>query len=252
VKKRLVVANWKGYLEKPQEAAAFVSALRRRARVFKGVDVSLCAPYPFIPAISSALKGSLVRVGAQALSAQEGGAHTGEVSAAMLKVLGVMVVIVGHSERRALGENDASIHAQVLHAAKVGLTVVLCVGEKERDLSGAQFEFVQNQLASALADKVLPSNKLIVAYEPVWAIGKSTAEAATPAMAQEMVIFIRKMLTERFGREAATKVPVLYGGSVDPENATALLKEGGVSGFLVGRASAQIESFMELLKLCKV
>lgn len=252
MKKRLVVANWKGYLERPEEATTLLSALRRRVRVFSGVEVSIAAPYPLIPAVAHALKNSKIRVGAQALSAQEAGAHTGEVSGAMLKALGVSLVIVGHSERRALGENDASVHAQMTHAGKVGLTAVLCVGERERDSSGAQFEFVQEQLATALAGGPVSTTKLIIAYEPVWAIGKPSNEAATPALVQEMSIFIRKVLTERFGREGATRVPILYGGSVDASNARALLTEGAVAGFLVGRASTQLESFMELLKLCKV
>jgi triosephosphate isomerase len=253
MKKPFVVGNWKLYIDTPKRAAELCLSLRRRARSFSGVEVAVAAPYALIPAVVAALKGATIKVAAQSVSRDAEGPHTGEVSAAILAAVGTSMVIVGHSERRALGENNEAVHAQVVHTRAAGLGVVLCVGELNRDpADGAHFQFVGAQLTSAL-EGTAPSlaGSLAVAYEPVWAIGKSAAEAARPGDVHEMVIFIRKLLTERFGRQAASRVPILYGGSVEGDNAAALLAEGGINGFLVGRASADAESFITILKLCK-
>ena len=170
----------------------------------------------------------------------------------MLRDAGASMVIVGHSERRAIGETNELVRAQVVNASQAGLGVVLCVGEVERDPSGAYFSYVATQLSSALKD-VSPAAhaKLVVAYEPVWAIGKSAADALQPQDVQEMIIFIRKILTEIFDRPIAATIPILYGGSVEPENAGDLMRGGGVSGFLVGHASTTLESFIGIILACK-
>ncbi len=256
-KRPLVVGNWKMYVEMPQEAKKLASALRRKARTFSGVEVVLAPAFPLVPIVAAALKGSSIKIGAQTLSAYADGQHTGEISAAMLKAVGASFVIVGHSERRSspahLGESDASVRAQLVNAHAAGLTAVLCVGEQERDsANGTHFTLVAAQLTSAL-QTVAPkaAAKLVVAYEPVWAIGKSANEAMRPADLREMVIFIRKTLADILGRTAGVRVPILYGGSVEGENASQLLHEGGVSGFLVGRASANADSFLEILKVLR-
>ena len=252
MKKPLVVGNWKMYLESPEAATALCSALRRRAASFSGVALALAAPSPLLPATVTALKGSMIRAAAQGLSLYEAGAHTGEVSAAMLKNVGASLVLIGHSERRAGGEIDEAVREQVTRARAAGLDIVLCVGEGQRDPNGEHFQFVAAQLASALDGlDASGAGALAIAYEPVWAIGKSAEEAARPADIEGMIILIRKILTERFGRPKAARIPILYGGSVDGSNAQALLAESGVSGFLVGRASTNLESLMEILKLCK-
>ena len=258
IKKRLVVANWKMYISTPEEAKTFATSLRRKARVFAGVDAVIAPSFTLLPLVSLALKDSSVKTSAQSVSVFETGAHTGEVGAQMVKSFGASYSIVGHSERRAQGETDEMVKAQLGHTATAGLTPILCIGESERDAAGAYLTVVAGQLREALksfpAGKVgaKPSTpKLVVAYEPVWAIGKSAAEAMKPSDVREMSIFIKKTLAEHFDRTAALKVPILYGGSVEPSNAGSLIEEGDINGFLVGHASTEVDSFVEILKACK-
>ena len=252
MKKRLVIANWKLYVESPRAAAHFVSFLRKRSRAFSGVEAVIAPSFPLIGAVSGALGSGQIKLGAQTLSSVTDPQHTGDVSAAILKHSGVSYVIVGHSERRAAGESTEMVAQQLAQALAQGLKAVLCVGEREREASGAHFSFIAGQLTSALTGvSAKQSDKLVIAYEPVWAIGKSAEDAMKPAELREMAIFIKKTLAERFERKTALKVPILYGGSVEPLNARALVTEAGVSGFLVGHASADADSFIEILKACK-
>ena len=252
MKKILVVANWKMYVEDAEAAKTYAKALRAKLRSFPNATVSIAPSFILIPALAEALKRSSVAVGAQALSAAPSGAHTGEVSAAMVKKAGAAFSIVGHSERRAMGEDNDMVRTQMLEAAKEGLGTVLCVGERERDTGGEHFSFIKEQLTTALTG--LPRkaiSKLVVAYEPVWAIGKSASDAMKPQDVQEAAIFIRKTLNGILEPAQAKKVPILYGGSVEESNALPILKEGGVSGFLVVHASANLETFLPILKASK-
>ncbi len=240
------------YIESKEEAVALVTELRSRMRSIKEVDVAVAPPFIFLPAVLKALKRSTIMVGAQAVSRYHASAHTGDISAAMLKDAGVSFVIVGHSERRAAGESDEIIQKQLAEVGDARLSAILCVGEKERDAAGDYFEVIKAQLASALTNISKKSlSKLVIAYEPVWAIGKSAEEAMKPTEVQETIIFIKKVITDMLGRSAANKIPILYGGSVEEVNAGALLTEGGVNGFLVGHASASVETFIPILKACK-
>lgn len=248
MKKRLVIANWKMYVESPAEAKKFLAGLKRKMIKEKGVDAWIAAPYTLIPALAG--KGP-VRIGAQSLSAYAEGAHTGDVSAAMAKQAGASFALVGHSERRAAGESDEQVHGALTRAAEAGLTPVLCVGEHERTQEGAHFNTIESQLRSALRGSQSLLSKLVVAYEPVWAIGKSGADAMKPQELEETVIFIRKVLADILGRQLALKVPILYGGSVEAENAPQLIAEGNVGGLLVGRAGAKLDSFTEVLNACR-
>jgi triosephosphate isomerase len=248
MKKRLVIANWKMYVHSPVEAKKFLVALKRKAPKLSGVDTWVAPPSVLIPLLSGA--GS-VKIGAQAVSAHAEGAHTGDISAAMAKSAGASFVIVGHSERRAVGESLESVQQQLVRVAEAGLTPVLCIGEKERTPEGSHFSDIEEQISSAVRGAQSLLGKLVVAYEPVWAIGKSASEAMQTSELEETAIFIRKTLSEVLGREQALKVSILYGGSVEPENAASLITEGGVSGFLVGHASAKLESFVAILNACK-
>ena len=253
-RRRIVVGNWKLYIESPEAARTFATSLRKGARSFAGVEAWLAPPFPLIAEVAAALKGSPIKVGAQTLSPIDqalGKQHTGEVPAPMLKTMGASFAIVGHSERRAQGETDEVVRTQLLQAVSSGLVAILCVGETERSPDGSHFAAVANQLSRALFGAQALGSRLMVAYEPVWAIGKSAADAMQAADLEEMAIFIRKILSESLGRDMVAKVPILYGGSVEPQNAKALMQEGGVSGFLVGHASADIDSFKEILKACK-
>ena len=170
----------------------------------------------------------------------------------MVKSFGATFSIIGHSERRAQGETEEMVRVQIKHAAAAGLTPILCIGESERDPAGAYLGTIAGQLRSALDGfKKDGVPKLVVAYEPVWAIGKSANDAMKGADLREMSIFIKKTLAEQFEKKAAMRIPILYGGSVEASNARALLDEGDVSGFLVGHASAEVDSFVEILKAVK-
>jgi triosephosphate isomerase len=248
VKKRIVAGNWKMFVASREDARALALALRKKLRGASGVDVYVAPPAPFLFEVANILESSPIRVGAQALSQWEGGAHTGEASAAMLKNAGALFSIVGHSERREGGESETVVRAELERAVAAGLAPILCVGERSRGEGGEQFSAIEEQLASAL--KNIPKNtlkKLIIAYEPVWAIGKGAQDAMKPADLEEMVIFIRKVLADLLDRTEALRIPVLYGGSVEAQNASALIKEGGVNGFLVGRASTSLDSFLAIL-----
>ncbi|MDE2071204.1 MAG: triosephosphate isomerase [Patescibacteria group bacterium] len=249
-KKRIVIANWKMYIASPKAALGFARALRRRTRLFGGIDIVLAPQTPLIGALSGTLKGSTIKVAAQHVSEFEDGAHTGEVAAAALKAAGAQWVIVGHSERRARGEKEASIHQQLVNAAHAGLVPVLCVGERHRSEDGSHFTVIEKQLLSAVKGAQSMLGKIVIAYEPVWAIGKTAEHAMKPDDLEEMVIFIRKTLAEALSRKEALTLPVLYGGSVEPQNAAALIRTG-ISGFLVGHASVELNSFIEILTACK-
>jgi triosephosphate isomerase len=240
------------YVKSPERAIAFAKALRKKTRAFAGVSVVLAPAFPLIPPVVAALKGSAIHIGAQTLSPYVDEQHTGEVSGAMLKHAGASFVIIGHSERRAMGEHEDIIRVELKIAAEEGLMPILCVGEKERDAHGGHFTTLARQLTAALGEKSAKHSikRLVVAYEPVWAIGKSAAEAMKPAELQETTIFIRKILADLLGRHIALRTAILYGGSVEAENAHALIEGGSIAGFLVGHASAELDTLLPILRAC--
>ncbi len=252
MKKRLVVGNWKMYIESPEEARALALGLRRKVRGLSGVEVWLAPPTLFVADVAKVLDSSPIQVGAQDVAPFTSVPHTGAVSAKMLKNTGALFTIIGHSERRAQGESDEEVRGALERAIEAGLAPILCIGETEREKDGAHVEILERQLSSAL-NKLPPASlkKLVIAYEPVWAIGKHSMNAIGPADLEEMVIFIKKVLTELTDRTHALKVPILYGGSVEVENAAPLLAEGGINGFLVGHASTKLETFLPIIQACK-
>ena len=240
VRKKLVIGNWKmnGCLERNASLLAELRLMGGSERV----DVVVCPPFPYISQAKDVLGGSVVSVGAQNLSSFKDGAYTGEVSGSMLLDLGCSWVIVGHSERRSVfGETDHVVAAKVALALGLGLKSILCVGETLAQREAGEAEaVVQAQLDSVLAVVgAALADDIVVAYEPVWAIG--TGRTATPDQAEIMHAFIRSHL-ERSG-VAAQKVKILYGGSVTASNASLLFVKPNIDGALVGGASLVAESF---------
>ena len=221
----------------PAETQEFCRALRERLDGIEGVDVAVCPPFVSLGAAVLELAGTEIAVAAQNVHWEETGAFTGEVSAAMLKDAGVYGAIVGHSERRQyFGETDEGVGRRAAAALEAGLFVIACVGELEAEREAGETADVLRRQIAVLE----PHENLVIAYEPVWAIG--TGKTATPEMAQEAHALIKSSLD----------VPVLYGGSVKPENAAELMAEPDVNGALVGGASLEIESFAEICQAAAV
>ncbi|ANG63582.1 triose-phosphate isomerase [Marinobacterium aestuarii] len=238
----LVIGNWKmnGSLSANE---VLLDQLLPALIDLKGVQIVLCPPFPYISQADSRLLGSQILLGAQNLNAQESGAHTGEVSARMLKDLNCRYVLIGHSERRSLyGETDTDTAQKLIAAKLAGLIPVLCVGEslQERQ-SGSTETVVARQLQAVIDSLGIETLKgCVIAYEPVWAIG--TGETATPEQAQAVHGFIRRLLA-RQSAAIAERLPLLYGGSVKADNAAALLAQADINGALVGGASLDAAAF---------
>lgn len=247
--KKLIVGNWKMNPLSLDEAKEIVSAVKRTIKKTKNVEAVLCPPAVFLSEVVSATKKvSGVYVGGQNAYLEPQGSFTGEVSPMMLASLGAGYVILGHSERRKLGETDSQISAKIRLALEAGLTAILCIGESVRDDHAKYLEVIKTQLKSAfegIPSKQLP--QMIVAYEPVWAIGQNSKGPMTPRDLHEMTIFIKKVLSELYDQKSAMKTIILYGGSVNAETAASLVKEGEVSGLLVGRESVSPEGFSGIL-----
>jgi triosephosphate isomerase len=228
----LIAANWKMY-KSATETAAFSRELREALPDLAGVDVAVCPPFTGLAAAVQELAGTEIAVAAQNVHWEAEGAYTGEISAQMLIDLGVYGVIVGHSERRQyFGETDETAGKRAAAAHAAGLSVIACVGELEAEREAGETEAVLRRQLAALE----AHDNLVVAYEPVWAIG--TGRTATPELAQEAHAFIKSL----------RNVPVLYGGSVKPENAAGLFEQPDVDGALVGGASLEVDSFVAICR----
>jgi triosephosphate isomerase len=245
----LVIGNWKmnpATLGKARKL--FLDTRKEIGRKKLITQIAVAPPFPFLSEMQRLSPSQRIGLSAQDVFFESIGAHTGEVSIPMLKSVGVTSVIIGHSERRASGESDEEIYKDIQSVFKTGVTAIICVGEKARDEHGNYFGIVEAQLRSALRD--VPKSKLsqlVVAYEPVWAIGTGTH--ATAEDVHEMKLFIQKVIADQFGRNAIRKVRVLYGGSVKKENALDLLQVGQVDGFLVGGASLKPTEFAGIIHI---
>jgi triosephosphate isomerase len=247
----MMAANWK--MNKTiREAQDYTAALLPRAADAEEVDVAVFAPYTCLHEVARMVEDSAVIAGAQNFYFEDSGAFTGEVSAPMLLDAGAEGVIVGHSERRELfGESDEMVAKKAAKAVESGLLPIVCVGEtkEERD-AGGMWEKVSGQVQRVMEELDGPDGgSLVFAYEPIWAIG--TGETATPEDAQDAIGQIRDLLREIEGDEFADEVRILYGGSVKPENAGEIMAREDVDGALVGGASLEVESFMELVEAAR-
>ena len=241
----VIAANWK--MNKTNaEAAAFCDDFRVRD-LPESVDVVICPPYTALQTVIEGVSGSAVLVGAQNMHAEDSGAFTGEVSAPMLLELGVSAVVLGHSERRQhFGESDAALAKKVPKALAAGLLPILCVGEteEERDAGETQRKLRQQVQADLAAVGTAPLADVVIAYEPIWAIG--TGKTATPEQAQDAVAFVRALVRDR-DADLAARVRILYGGSVNAANAADLLGLPDVDGALVGGASLDAAEFSAIV-----
>lgn len=248
----MIAGNWKMNCG-PYDAAELLEGLKaKKKEVDEQVDVLVCPPFVSIGMAVKYLYDTDIQVGAQNLHFEENGAFTGEISGSMLAESGCNYVIIGHSERRQyFGETDETVNKRTHKALEHKLAPIICVGESlEQRKAGGHFDLVKDQIIAALngvnEDQVLD---VVIAYEPIWAIG--TGETATPEQAQEMHEFIRKALADLYTQEAADSVNILYGGSMKPANAQELLSQPDVDGGLIGGASLDADSFSEIINIAE-
>ncbi len=247
-KRRTVIAgNWKMNMT-PAEATAFINEIKPMVAGKDNCDIIFCAPYVTITAAMEAAKGSNIVIGAENVHFAAKGAYTGEVSAEMLKAIGVDTVIIGHSERRQyFGETDETVNLRTKAALAAGMRVILCMGEvKEQRVAGITNEVCAMQIKLDLAGVSAEDMKnIVIAYEPVWAIG--TGLTATPEQAEETCGVIRDVLAELYGKEVAEAITIQYGGSMNEKNAAELLAKPNVDGGLIGGASLVAEKFTAIV-----
>lgn len=250
MRKPIIAGNWKMFKTVP-EATAFINEVKGKAEV-EGVESVICSPFTNLPALVEAVKGTSIKIGAQNLHFEDNGAFTGEISGVMLSDLGVDYVIIGHSERRAyFAETDEIVNKKVHAAFKHGLTPIVCVGEslEERE-SGKTNEVCKVQTVGAFQGvSAEQAKQVVIAYEPIWAIG--TGKSSSASDANEACSYIRSVVRDLYNDEVAQAVRIQYGGSVKPENVREYMAESDIDGALVGGASLQPTSYIALVEGAK-
>jgi triosephosphate isomerase (TIM) len=250
MRKPIIAGNWKMF-KTVSEAVSFVNEVKGQAEA-AGVDSVICAPYTNLPALVEAVKGTSLHIGAQNLHFEDNGAYTGEISGVMLKDLGVEYVIIGHSERRAyFAETDETVNKKAVAAFKHGLTPIVCVGEKLEEREAGQTKNICKVQTEA-AFKGIPADQaaqVIIAYEPIWAIG--TGKSSTAADAQDVIGYIRELVKGLYGQAVADAVRIQYGGSVKPGNIAEYMAQPDIDGALVGGASLESASYIQLVEGAK-
>lgn len=243
-----IAGNWK--MNKTiREAVELANTLKENLKDVAGREIVICPPYTALIAVAEVIRDSNIKLGAQDVHWEDKGAYTGEVSPLMLLDVGCKYVIIGHSERRQhLKESDEMINKKIISALRNGLNPILCIGEtlEERE-AGKTFEVVKNQLERDVDNiDISQIPKIIIAYEPVWAIG--TGKTATPQQAEEVHSFLRKLISERFSSLIADETRIIYGGSITPENFSGIMAMKNVDGGLVGGASLNAISFVNIVR----
>ncbi len=241
-KQPLVIGNWKLNPQTLKAATSLIAGIKTAVRYHRNVAVAIAPAMIHVTEVGKKIARNKIDLAAQSVSFFDGGAHTGDISATQLKDAGVKFVIIGHSEQRAANVTDADVQKKIQTVLKAGCTPVVCIGEQKRDSNGNFFSFVEKQiksLATSLSSTQI--KKIVIAYEPIWAIG--TGKTATADDVREMQIFILKVLTKLYDKRTAGSVRLLYGGSVKPHNAALLHTDGGMNGFLVGGASLNAKDF---------
>jgi triosephosphate isomerase len=248
MRKKLIAANWKMH-KTPEEATAFVREFGALVSNYEGDEVAIFTPFISLSATLDAVRDSHIAVGAQNMHWEDDGAFTGEISATMLIAIGCQHVIIGHSERRHyFGENDTDVNRKLRCALQHKLKAIVCIGESLQQRKSGLMQRVLSQQIAKMLDQISSSDvdNFCLAYEPVWAIG--TGDTATPEMTAEAHAFIRCEVAKALGEPAATRLKILYGGSVKPDNASALMSTEEIDGALVGSASLDPNSFAAIVK----
>lgn len=243
--KTILVANWKNGPASLEEAKKILKGYGKKRELYKKLSFFIAPPSAYFESVSAAGRG-YSKLAVQNLSLAKG-VCTGEITPEIQKSFGAKIAILGHSERRSLGETDEEVSRKMRLALKSGLAPLVCVGEKARDAEGEYYEFLRNQIKASLTGLTKQAAaSMLVAYEPVWAVGVDATGYLQPEELGQTARFIRKVLSDLFGRAIGEKIPVLYGGSVDDRNAGELLSAGGVQGLLVGRASLNPKSLEQI------
>lgn len=244
---KIVVANWKMNPLSQKEAGVLFNESLKELKKLKNIKIIICPPFPFL-FVSKKFKNKNMVLGAQNVAKEAEGSHTGEVAPKMLIDMGVRNVIVGHGECRARGETNKIINEKILNLLKHKLSPIICVGESNRDRDGFYLSFVGDQIHDCLKNVTRAQIKdIIIAYEPIWAIGKNATREATKEEFIEMKIFIRKVISDIYDSKIAHSIPILYGGSVNGENTKSFILEGEADGLLVGRDSINPKKFSAIL-----
>ena len=248
MRRPIIAGNWKMH-KTVQDALDVAIGLKRKFYTFGEADIVICPAFTALSKVYDEISDSSIMLGAQDMYWEEEGAFTGEISPKMLKDVGVRYVIIGHSERRVyFGETDEAVNKKVKTALKYGMIPIMCIGERleERD-NGTTYEVLEKQLTRGLKDFTKEEvSRIIIAYEPVWAIG--TGRTATPGQAQEAHKFIRNFIEKHFEKEAGSKIRIQYGGSVKPDNIAKLMAEEDIDGALVGGASLDVNTFVQIVE----
>lgn len=247
--KKLVIANWKMNPQSKKEAELIFRNISNSIKKVKNTEIVVCPPFPFIY-IKEKIKNKKIKIGAQDVFYEKEGPYTGEVSISMLKNFNVEYVLVGHSERRAMGDTNERVNKKILAVIKSKMSPIFCLGESDRDANGFYLSFIKQQIIEGLRGITKSQMKnVVIAYEPIWAIGNEATRVATPSEFVEIRIFIKKVLADIYDIKLANDIKIIYGGSVNPLNAESFIKEGGASGLLVGRDSLNSKKFSSIINL---
>lgn len=247
---KLIIANWKMNPASEKEAEKLLISTANKIKTLKGIDLIVCPPFPFL-FVFKKNKIKKIILGAQNSHKELEGSYTGEVSPKMLLDLGAKNVILGHGERRGLGETDEFINQKILSLLKNKINPIFCVGESSRDGDGNYLSFLEDQIKKGLSGVTKNQIKnLVIAYEPLWAIGKNAQREATPEEFVEVKIFIKKIISDLYDLKSAHRIKIIYGGSINSNNAKSFI-DAGADGLLVGRDSINFKKFEALLDAIK-
>lgn len=248
---KLIIANWKMNPESLKESESIFNSISILSKNIKNTEIVVCPPFPFLN-LARKTKNKNVVLGAQNLFYEISGSYTGQVSPKMLSSLGVKYVILGHSESRLMGDTNEVINKKILISLKSKILPILCVGENTRDTHGEYLSFVKNQIEECLLSiSKLQIKNITIAYEPVWAIGKNAIREATSDEFIEMRIFIKRIIADTYGINIANAVKIIYGGSVNQNNARSFAIDGEADGLLIGRDSLIPKNFGAILNAIK-